>query len=533
MSNRRFIELSSATRNRTQYPSPSEFEVPFAPPRSLNKNQQIKGTYTNSSNGTSIIYNQSIDIADTITTGIVEYLWTGGNTRNVLNGTINCIDYGSVQTGSTPTNLNILFTSTNVNPYLNVIDYFIGYTIILYNAGYVQIGNSSIITSYNPETGRITTQLPLSAAASAVWFTIIDNSGVSGSFLSITLPGVDSCGKNIFNYDQAYTKYYIINETLSQTQNTIISNQILAYNFFTRTITILPVTGWVNTNQYSIRKTLPSNIFQTVNYAGLPITLSPTLTLTNNCIFLSTNANGQDNYYTGMYIYINPQTVANNQTTPLTNIEGNCFYINSYIGAPYYACFISPVNPNVNRATEFYPSYSSIVPDISIITPGTTFINIVTLVGDNYTPLIYNGSVVSQSETVSYEISLVNLTLPNISLITGSRAAFYPYLYVELSNVTASGGSSRNIIYSNNPNSYKALFLVPITDITDPVRTPFIKLDAGSMVQTIKFKPNDCLKFSLFLPNGQLYTSVMSDYYSPSGPNPLVQIDALFGIKRL
>ena len=53
------------------------------------------------------------------------------------------------------------------------------------------------------------------------------------------------------------------------------------------------------------------------------------------------------------------------------------------------------------------------------------------------------------------------------------------------------------------------------------------------MVQTIKFKPNDCLKFSLFLPNGQLYTSVMSDYYSPSGPNPLVQIDALFGIKRL
>jgi hypothetical protein len=53
------------------------------------------------------------------------------------------------------------------------------------------------------------------------------------------------------------------------------------------------------------------------------------------------------------------------------------------------------------------------------------------------------------------------------------------------------------------------------------------------MTQTVKFKPNDCLRFSVFLPNGQLFQTIESDYYSPSAPNPFVQIDALFGIDRL
>jgi len=53
------------------------------------------------------------------------------------------------------------------------------------------------------------------------------------------------------------------------------------------------------------------------------------------------------------------------------------------------------------------------------------------------------------------------------------------------------------------------------------------------MVQTVKFKPNDCLRFSVFLPDGELFQTVTSDYYNPSAPNAIVQIDALFGIRRL
>lgn len=79
-------------------------------------------------------------------------------------------------------------------------------------------------------------------------------------------------------------------------------------------------------------------------------------------------------------------------------------------------------------------------------------------------PLSYNGSIVSQNQTVCYEISLLNITLPNVPLLTGSRLAFYPYVYVEISNVTAPSKASTSIIYSNNPNSKRAVFIAPILD---------------------------------------------------------------------
>ena len=161
--------------------------------------------------------------------------------------------------------------------------------------------------------------------------------------------------------------------------------------------------------------------------------------------------------------------------------------------------------------------------------PGT-LINIVSFSNDNYNPLMYNGSTVSQQETVAYQISLLSLNLPNITLTTGSNIAFYPFVYVEFSVVNK---QAPNIIYSNNPKSTKALFLVNVRDIKDKRVTPFIKLNGKSMTQTVKFKPNDYLCFSVFLPNGQLFQTITIDYYSPSGPNPYVQIDALFGIDRL
>ena len=352
----------------------------------------------------------------------------------------------------------------------------------------------------------------------------------------VVLPGIDACGKNILNYDQAYNGYYFIDETCSTGMN-ISSSKIVSYNYLTRTATLdKPISSWVNTDQYSIRKTLP-NEFLAISATSPTISslVSPTgssytpLQLTN-CIFLNSSANATDNYYNGNYIYVYPKQVYNNQTQSLTNIEGGCFYINAYIGS-LRACYITTMNcPTLSGPTQYYPSYSS---GPTSYPTSSNKINIVSFNNDNYTPLIYNGSVVSQNETVAYEISLVNLTLPNIVLTTGARIAYYPYVYVELSNVTASSSSSKNVIYSNNPASNRALFLVPITDINDPSRSPFIKLDAGSMTQTVKFKPNDCLKFSVFLPDGRLYQTIRSDYYTPSGPNFFCQIDALFGIKRL
>lgn len=552
MSNRRFVEISSANRNRNQYPQPAEFEVPFAPPRSLNTNQQIKGYYYSQTGYTGpngpigTIYTQTMDVADPVTNGVVEYLWPATGSTGVT-GTFR-IDTSYIATGPSSTIYNVY---VNVNgptgsclnsPYRTVTDYYVGYQLQAPNAA-----NAAIIQSYTPSSGLMTLQTPL--ITTPVWnnpVSIVDPSqldntnGFTGPPWTLTLPGVDACGKKIMTYDQAYNGYYVIDETLSQYRNSIVYSTIVSYDYITRKATLdQKMPGWTITNQYSIRKSLPNQFLKVRTAVGptslilpSPYNNQPNYQLnTSNCIFLGPGSNTSDNYYNGQYIYVYPPLVSNNQITPLTNIEGSCFYINAYIGNGINACFVNPVNPpNVIRPTQYYPSYQSESTSYPI---NGDYINIVSFSNDNYNPLMYNGSVVSQNETVAYEISLVNLTLPNITLVTGARIAFYPYVYVEFTNVTAGSSSSKNVIYSNNPNSNRALFLVPITDINDPLRSPFIKLDAGSMTQTVKFKPNDCLRFSVYLPDGTLYQTITSDYYSPSGPNPFCQIDALFGIKRL
>jgi len=658
MSNRRFIEISSAYRNRTRYPKPSQFEVPFGPPPLNRQIEQIKAVY----NDNQQIITRSTSIVDPVLTGIIEYLWSGitilsgtkedqriqyhsgtlGPTfsatidndvnlvsklvimRNISTNVIVAIEkvisynqsllqigfyksinlttgnsynyyaypeYGTVLSNSTTSSVSVSGLSS---VYQTVPDYYVGYVLTIYDP----VESSSLIIGYNPSTRTFTLQTALlSIPTVGSYITITDPSTNS----VITLPGVDACGKSILDYTQSYNGYYLVNETLSSGTR-IVSSKISFYNYVTRAATLeTPFTGWDVSNKYSIRKTLPEEFITTTtvqtlncvitqqtnrftvnvsgldanfNYNGFQTTIngspntivsatngntklkfknpfiivaypfpsltlvptftklgdSPQLTLTtSDCIFLGSSANPSDNYYTGKYIYIYPPEVANSQTTPLKNIQGSCFYISAYIGSGYNACFIKSVDtPSVDANTQYYPSYTNTM----INTPPTpsTLINIVSLARENYVPLNYNGSTVSQNEYVAYELSLVSLNMPNISLITGSSIAYYPYVYVEFS---VKNNQAPNLIYSNNPESDKAVFQVAIRDIKDKNITPFVKMSGRSMTQTIKFKPNDCLVFSVFLPNGKLFETVANDFYCPSGTNPFVQIDALVCIERL
>lgn len=154
---------------------------------------------------------------------------------------------------------------------------------------------------------------------------------------------------------------------------------------------------------------------------------------------------------------------------------------------------------------------------------------------DNEVPYNYSGSFLSQQEEVCYEVQLLALILPNevLDVPFGSRIAFYPYVIVELSNVCGSSAGMKNIIYTNNPNAVRALFIVPITDINDPSRAPFIHLYGAGMVQTVKFKPNDNLRMVVRLPNGEVFETIIEESFSPQVPNPLKQIAATFGLRRL
>jgi hypothetical protein len=139
--------------------------------------------------------------------------------------------------------------------------------------------------------------------------------------------------------------------------------------------------------------------------------------------------------------------------------------------------------------------------------------------------------MVGMNQNVCYDISLCSLTLPNISLKTGSKISFYPYVYVELSNITSPNHASNQLIYSNNPNSNRALFIAPVNLLVDPDAGTFLTL-YSNMIQTIKFKPNDNLKFSVYLPDGTLFETIIDDLFSPYEPDPRIQIDAVFKIIR-
>jgi len=196
---------------------------------------------------------------------------------------------------------------------------------------------------------------------------------------------------------------------------------------------------------------------------------------------------------------------------------------------------IIPIKPIIYF--RFYMDISSPTPDSSIIwdlfqMETVDTINICSFSKEIATPLNYTGSIVSQNQSVCYEISLLNLTLPNVPLLTGSRIAFYPYVYVELSNVTAPVRAGPGTIYSNNPNSKRALFIAAVGQVAQPDLGTFLTLSC-SMKKTVKFKPNDNLIFRVFLPNGTLFQTLLPDVLVPYEPDSRLQVQATFSIARV
>lgn len=152
---------------------------------------------------------------------------------------------------------------------------------------------------------------------------------------------------------------------------------------------------------------------------------------------------------------------------------------------------------------------------------------------DNCSPFVYTGTMSSNSQPVSYDMTLNSLTLPNRLLQNGGRIAYYPYVYVIIENISTTGGNPKNMIYSNNPNTYKAVFRAPITDMNHPAVTPFVKLNGNGMKQTMVFKQNDDMSITILLPNGEVFKTEENDTTNGNSPNPVLQISAVFSMERI
>lgn len=306
------------------------------------------------------------------------------------------------------------------------------------------------------------------------------------------------------------------------------TSKITAYDALTRIATVSP--GFPNggilpiVTQYFISFPVESRrIVKYVNLNGIAENGSL------NYIDLPSICSDISNFYDNLYIRILTGAAA-----------GDVRMISSYfvgdIGGVFTrrATVYTPFSAAVNAGDQFEMKTGIVSPSFPFsISTNNFFIN--TFSYDNLYPFVYTGSTISQQEMVCYELQLLNLRLPNQLLETGngSRIAFYPYVYVELSNVSGPSSGNRNAIYSNNPNATKATFRAVINDTSQPEFATYITVDGGGMVCTLKFKPNDNLYFSVRLPNGDLYKTIVPEFYSPSIPNPLIQISAMFAMRRV
>jgi hypothetical protein len=92
---------------------------------------------------------------------------------------------------------------------------------------------------------------------------------------------------------------------------------------------------------------------------------------------------------------------------------------------------------------------------------------------------------------------------------------------------------TKNVIYSNNPFSINSTFVCSISDVNDPTRTKFIKINSDGAIQIIKFTPADNLRFRILLPSGEPFITLQKDYLPPSIPNPTIQISMMLEFKKL
>jgi hypothetical protein len=230
----------------------------------------------------------------------------------------------------------------------------------------------------------------------------------------------------------------------------------------------------------------------------------------------TSDASAQDNYYVDQFI---------------TTSGGDTFLITAYNGTTKQGS-VAPSTWTAGAATWIMRSatlQTAFTPNLV----ASDRYEIECYTRDNWSPFSYNGSLVSSQQTVCYEIELLNLILPNIALKSGSRSINYPFMYVRLQGISSNSGAVQGAIYSNNPPSNQMMFRAVIDDPSPPNNSPFIKIDSDGMVQVLKFKPNDSFKFGVYLPNGAPFETVLQDTVNPTLPNPLVQISALFSLKRV
>lgn len=122
-----------------------------------------------------------------------------------------------------------------------------------------------------------------------------------------------------------------------------------------------------------------------------------------------------------------------------------------------------------------------------------------------------NVPLITDQQAVCYEMQILALLLPNRTVKgTNIQLAFFPYVLVEISNISSSNSRNKGLLISNNPHANTAVFVCPIANLKNPDIIRYIGVSSPQMV-TMKFNPTDDLYIRITFPNGNLV-----EYNSPT-----------------
>lgn len=489
--NTRYLEIDSTYRDRSKFPNPGEFEIQIS-------QSGRKGRY---------------DALDPVSLATPTKVWKSNNfnSRGVSNGiTLVLLD------PTTASNNRVGYTDDPAVLVMRIDELVVGFSLLHQESDYY-VG--AILTSTSGGLG-----VGVRQPRRIIRYDYLgkDSDGHDKGIFTLSLGVGDlvKYGDTYSVYDatdftdlnnpiifvpygyiqqNAYNNSFLYNEDLNQSRpvkyyyNTTNLLTVDTTQSVAATTISGPVTGWTMTQNYSIRTELPSES------GSLAVNAPSSLV-----IKLPLGSSTVNGYYDKQYIRMTNST-NNNEIRMIVK----------YVGDTTREATILSAFPTLPLAGDFF--------------------EILNFSYDNASPFVYSGSIVSQQEETCYAIELVQLVLPNRILDSGrgGRIAFYPYVYVELVNVSGSSAGMKHIIYSNNPNSANMLFRATIDDVQNPLVTTFVKINGDNMTQTVKFKINDSLRFSVRLANGEVYKTLINDTLSPYAPNFDYQISALFSLKRL
>jgi len=234
-----------------------------------------------------------------------------------------------------------------------------------------------------------------------------------------------------------------------------------------------------------------------------------------------------------------PVTVDTNVPNDLYHIQvkNGVFGITNvrFLSSDKVYLFTEKIPSELLRRFDLYLQYTQTHPALPIAYEGCLHTQIYPFLREGIVPLNFTGTYLTQSTMSCYELNVSSLVLPNVPIVSLNSflTSGFPFVLLEISNVSMPNSHTKNSIISNNPHTVNTTFICPISDISSPEVSKYIKINSAGMRQIIKFTPADNLRFRILLPNGELFQTQVRDFAPPAEPNPLLQLGLVLELRKL